>query len=167
MNELHTMRLFGLLLLFTIDVFLCLCLAGLGCKQRPRVQTVQVSPTQTVCRLIEQCWYKDMTHTTAVFTVMGDGSFSGERFDIWNSTNARILSAKFRGTVPPRLASNLAEAIQKDHRWTNLDGVATYQYGMMDYGKFDHPLALGEFLTSALPASLRNANTNRNDSSVR
>jgi hypothetical protein len=137
----------------TIIAFVNTFLSG-GCKRSVPQPIQTMSPTQTVCRLIQDCWHRDRVFTTAVFQVMGDGQFHGERYDIWK-TNGPELIYTFRGAVPDKVARALEGSSKTDQKWImGADGVPCYKFGMVDYLKLPHPRALHEFLGVAYEQSL-------------
>ncbi len=117
------------------------------------------NPTQVVCRIVEQCWHLGQNRTTAVFIVQGNGTFTGERYDVWKAAPDRLLIGYYSGSVPTGIVNKLAASARQDPRWERIAGDFTYAYGIDSYGKFDHPKVIGEFLSIALNSTMLSSNS--------
>ena len=135
--------------IFAVTAFACL----LSCNRKRPTQAPQlvlISPTQSVCQVREECWSTDRFRTTAEFTLMGDGQFSGRRFDVWTENTNTIVTATYRGVVPMQLVTGLVNSVKHDPQWKTNTSVPVYTYGMVDFAKFDHPIVIMDFLRLAL-----------------
>ncbi len=111
---------------------------------------IALSPEKAMCRVEELATVNGSNVITARFVIREDGSFIGCRYDVWESYAEKALVGSYRGTIGPAGVSNLMDSVAKDRGWQTVAGLPNYQYGMVDYGKFNHPTAVDQFVAIAV-----------------